>query len=382
MYATRQVDSNLFMGSTIFRGLQDAGYTATDMAFLGYDSVCRVFEERYARYFREVKYVGIKESPLKRFCDRRPAWKLLYSFYLHFFKDGFVKPYSRKALRAFRDKNYDCMLSFLPPPFSGIYANDLRRGSHLEEVPLVQFWTDPLSLGRCDDITDIPRSRFFHRLLERRILGYADRVVFCYPLLCEMEQKLYPALAHKMTWSDVGYVEHAPFERVKNAKTTIGLFGAYQSAVRDIRPFLEMLRFFPDVQFILRGDSDVVIDAAKYPNLDVVQGRRPVDEIERLEAQCDILLCLGGRSGITHPAGKTFYYGNYDKPIVHIGDGVHNDYFKRYLSGFEGRYIICDNKPESIRAAIDTAIRILPGFKLHIPSRMEPAVIARKIIEG
>ena len=269
-----------------------------------------------------------------------------------------------------------------PPPISGLIASDLRSVKWLRRVPLVQFWTDPLSLGRCDCIEDIPRSRFMHLYLEHQLLKKADKVFFGYKLLCETEQKLHPKFAHKMKWTHISYVEH-PLDtgRPCNEKITIGLFGAYQRRVRNVQPLLNTLADFPDVRFIIRGDSDFEIDATLYPNLDVIPGRRPVDEIERLEAGCDILLSLAGLSGVTQPAGKTFYYANYDKPIVHIGDGANKEYFADYLMSFGDRWIVCENNVESIKYGLRKAINILPTFELHIPKCMDPEEIARKIVE-
>jgi len=381
VYATRQIDSNLFMSGTLFNGLKKCGYEV-DVVFMGPRGVLDIFKDKYGHYFRHVFEVVISEGWLKRYLHSE--WvKVLYSFYLHFLKDGFIRPYRRGQLPNLRGHDYRCVLSFVPPPMSGLFAHDLVSMNHLHHIPLIQFWTDPLSLGRCNDINEIPIWRCFHKMLEHRILSYADRAVYCFPLLCEMEQRLHPEFAQKMTWSDVSYVEH-PFDNGKphNQQITIGLFGAYQRRVRNIEPLLTSLRSFPKVKFIIRGDSDVEINPSDYPNLDILPGRLPSAEVEQLETQCDILLSLGGLAGVTHPAGKTFYYVNYDKPIVYIGDGVHRDYFAEYLNGFEGRFIICNNTVESIVEGINNAIAILPHFSLRIPARLEPKAIVRRLLEN
>lgn len=43
VYATRQIDSNLFMSSTVFRGLKEAGYDI-DLAFAGTANVIEDFK--------------------------------------------------------------------------------------------------------------------------------------------------------------------------------------------------------------------------------------------------------------------------------------------------------------------------------------------------
>ena len=294
--------------------------------------------------------------------------------------DSLIRPYRIDDFASDISKGYDVILSFIPPAVSGYLAEDIRK-KFCKNARLVQFWTDPLSMGRCNGIEDIPRTRKLHVIIERTLLSYADKIVFCYPLLCDMEKELHPQYSERMFWSDVGYTEHrhTPTSKNDNKPITIGLFGSYQSKVRNIRPFLEAIQSFNDIRFVLRGDSDISIDASAYPNLDYLSGRRPVDEIENEEANCDILICLGGKSGITHPAGKVFYYANYNKPIVYIGDGEHNDFFKKYLSSFD-RYIICDNEVESIRVAIQKAVDSLPQFVLTIPERLEPRIIAQSIV--
>lgn len=380
VYATRQVDSNLLMSSTVFNGLQECGCTV-EIVFMGSCDVIDVFRKQYGHYFHKIWTIPISEGWLKRFL-RSDRLKVLYSFYLHFLKDGLIRPFRKKALAGILPGDYDFILSFCPPALSGLFAEDVRKLNHLEKIPLVQFWTDPLSLGRCNDISDIPPWRYFHKKLEKRILGLADRAIFCYPLLCEMEQKLHPEFSAKMSWSDVGYIKHAAAAEVPhNEKITIGLFGAYQQRVRNIRPLLAALSYFPEACFIIRGDSDVDINASDYPNLDILPGRCPVKEIEQLEARCDILLCLGNISGIA-PPGKFFYYADYHKPIVYIGDGQHKNYFAQYLNGFENRYIVCDNTKEDIVRALRKAMDVLPHFTLHIPRRLEPSCIAAKLFEN
>ncbi len=384
VYATRQIDSNLLMSGTVFHGLSLCDFPA-DALFCGPKHEAAFFKATYGHRFRRVYILPLGTSLLAKLCARTASLRLLYSFYIHFFKDGFWRPYSLRALRRLlTGGRYTTILSFIPPVFSGRLGCDvhkLMKRTAPRPPRLIQFWTDPLSIGACDRLEDIPWRRFLHKLWEHRLLAQADKAVFCYPLLCEMEQKLHPQFAHKMTWSDVGYIEHKlDAFQPHNPQVTIGLFGAYQRNVRNIEPLLAALRHFPDARFILRGDSDVVIDPAAYPNLDVLPGRRPVDEVEQLEAQCDILLCLGAHCGMTIPAGKVFYYASYHKPILYISDGVHGAYCRRYLEAF-GRYLTCDNTEASICDGLQRALDALKTYQHHIPERMRLDAIARKLIE-
>lgn len=378
-YAARKMDSNLFMSSTIFNGLQKAGYDV-DMIFCGSEVSCDAFAKRYAQYFRRVDYLVERTSAIERYCRDKEKLVKYYTFCREFIKDALWRGYSLRNLKDVVHGSYDCVLSFVPTFESGRMGFDVAKRI-LKNCRLIQFWTDPLSLGRLNAIEEMPKTRFMHVWEESRLLSVADKVVFCYPLLRDMEAKLHPQHAHKMHWSDIGYIERSLNNfKPNNTKVTIGHFGAYQQRVRNIFPLLEATNSFPDVKFVFRGDSDVEVDASRYPNIDLVQGRVPVAEVEELEANCDALLCLGGKSGITNPAGKVLYYASYNKPILYIGDGVHKEYFRRYLESL-GRYIICDNEVDSIVDGLRKLIAAIKDFKLIIPERMRLDVIARKLIE-
>lgn len=379
VYATRQIDSNLFMSSNIFNGLHQCGYDV-DMLFLGTIECQKHFKEKYEKYFRKVFYTTINESLLLKFCKKNPFTHVAYNFYRGFVMDSFFRPYKIDTIKKTITTSYDEVLTFVPIALSAFLANDVRKHTN-PNARLTQYWTDPLSLGQLNDIHNIPLTRRWHKHLEGKIIKLMDRACFCYPLFCESMQQLYPKYANKMFWSDIAYMKHDKANyKPNNDKITIGLFGAYQARVRNIYPLLNVINEFPDVRFIIRGDSDITIDPSLYPNLDIKPGRIPLAEVEELEANCDILLCLAGRSGITIPAGKVFYYGDYNKPILYIGDGAHKDYCADYMKSF-GRYEVCENTEESIKNGIQACISALDGYQVVIPERIEPAVIAKKIME-
>lgn len=373
-YLTRRVDSNLLMAGTVFQGLKDAGYIS-DMIFCGAKDVCRVFNTRYSGLFNSIKYIDICHT-----TGKGGRVSLLANYWTEYVRDAIVRPYSLGQLRSVTNGEYDVVLSFVPIFASARLGFDVAKKC-ISGVRLVQFWTDPIALGGCKDAESIPRRRVLHLSEERRALSYADDVVFCYPLLMEIEKAAHPEFAEKMRWSDVGYINHKKDDYVPhNAKVTVGLFGAYQRKVRNIEPLLSVLASFPDVQFILRGDADFEIDAGRYPNLDVKYGRVPVAEVEELEAQCDILISLSGRYTVM-PPGKTFYYASYNKPILFIVDGPRAEYMEKHFSAL-GRYICCANEPMAIMRGLSSAIQALSGFTRTIPRRMCLDTIARRIVEN
>lgn len=378
LYAERQITSNTMMYSTIFNGLKRCGYHI-DIVLLTNETVYKYFDSNFRSYFNEIKFIPIKKH---RLFSNSSKFDVIYSFWLNFIKDRIIRPYKLKSLNGIVDSTYDLIISFCPPALSALFAMDFININGLNDVRYIQYWSDPLSLGRCNSVEDMPKYRILHYLLEKEAFKGVDEIIYCYPLLCEMQQQLHKRYAHKMRWVDVAYMEREILtSKHNNKEITLGFFGAYQSRVRNILPFLETLKFFPSLKFIIRGDTDLQIDSVDYPNLDIEFGRQPADLIASIESNCDILVSLGGLSGINHPAGKTMYYANYDKPIIYIGDGVHVELFNSYLKEF-GRYIICENNVDSIYSGINTALNLLPVFKLNIHNRLRPENVALDLVLG
>ena len=378
-YVTRRIDSNLLMAGTVFQGLKDAGY-CTDMVFCGPKEICEIFAKRYAGLFHSTTYIEMKSSLWGLLGKINRRLSLLGNFLTEYVADAIIRPYSIKRVCGCVDGEYEAVLSFVPIFASARLGFDVAKKC-LKGGRLIQFWTDPLALGGCENANSVPKRRMLHLLEERRALAYADDVVFCYPLLMELEKAAHPEYGGKMRWSDVGFIKHERDDYVPhNEKVTIGLFGAYQRKVRNIEPLLSAMAAFPDVKFILRGDSDIEINSSDYPNLDVKSGRISVEEVEELEAQCDILISLSGRYTVM-PPGKTFYYASYNKPIVAIVDGPQADFMLEYLNGLE-RYVCCRNEKMSIVNGLKSAIKSIADFKREIPPRMKLATIARNLVSN
>ena len=85
---------------------------------MGYREVIRTFKERYAHYFHTIYEVVIPKGWLTKHMKSDRA-KLLYSFYLHFCKDAFFRPYRRRDVRLPFRIVYDKILSFSPPLLTG-----------------------------------------------------------------------------------------------------------------------------------------------------------------------------------------------------------------------------------------------------------------------
>ena len=376
--AAYSINSNILTDITVFNGLKKNDYEV-DLVLLGSDEVYDDFCTKYKHYFNHIYFIKI----CRTIKSLNGLLKMPYLLWCNIVGDYFSRPYKRKKLKIhdLSGKEYDFVLALCPPSLTAFFARDLIKKNKLEGIRYIQYWSDPLSIGMCNDVDKLPLKRIFHHWIEKHLLKDADRVVYCYQLLCIMQKRLYPKFADKMFWTDVSYIEREDISTTKEQtdQIKIGLFGAYQKNIRNILPLLEAIKSFPNVTFIIRGDTDICIDPSEYSNLDIEFERKPYNEIQKLENDCDILLSLGSLSGVNTPAGKTFYYANINKPIVYIGDGRHKEFFADYLKELN-RYIVCDNNVQSIKNAIREALTVLPTFTLSIPERLKPENVAKRII--
>ena len=68
-------------------------------------------------------------------------------------------------------------------------------------------------------------------------------------------------------------------------------------------------------------------------------------------------------------------------PLICICDSVHSGALKEYLAPLN-RYILCDNNLESIKIGIEKALdELAHKTTWEVPERLEPKVIARKLVE-
>ena len=50
---------------------------------------------------------------------------------------------NKKKIKNIVSNDYDVVLSFCPPAFSGLFARDIIRQNNLGKIRHIQFWTDP-----------------------------------------------------------------------------------------------------------------------------------------------------------------------------------------------------------------------------------------------
>lgn len=262
-------------------------------------------------------------------------------------------------------QEYDCVISSSDPKTSHLAVKKwIKQG--LRVTKWIQYWGDPLAL----DITKKHKlPSFYVRHVERSILQDANHIVYVSPFTLEAQQKLYPTYAEKMSWLPIPYAKSKVYparttsaELAINQRLRIGYFGDYKSNVRNILPLLDVCRSNADAyELFLAGNTDLTITATE--NI-FVWPRISQTEIERLEGECDLLVCILNKKGTQIP-GKIYHYAATNKPVLIILDGEFEQQMEQYFNSFE-RYSCCQNQ----LASIDEACRKIASS----PLKVEPSV--------
>lgn len=370
------LESNNLLNATIFYGLKEKGYHL-DLVTVDYDSFTQN-KETNNKFFNHIFYVKGTKRGFQWL--KKTKLRMVYLLWENIIGDSIFRPYKINSLKNnnFNCK-YDLIISFCPSPLSAILAEDIIKFSNLNYLKYFQYWSDPLSIGMLDCIDKLPLKRFFHNIIEKKVLKRADEIIYCSPILCRLQKELYPEFASKMRWSDVSYLNRDKYDiKNKKGKIKLGYFGAFSKNIRNITPLLNTIRELDNLELIVRGDSNIKFNKKEFLNVDIEYERITYKEVEKLERECDILICIGNISGVQIP-GKVFYYSNYEKPIIYIGDGLFNGEISNYLKEFD-RYLICENNVTSIKNIIKKAILELPHFEPVISERFLPTNVASRIV--
>lgn len=238
-------------------------------------------------------------------------------------------------------KEYDCVISVSDPKTS--HKAMIRLISQgLKYKKWVQYWGDPMA----SDITKKSiYPRFVYRRLEKKLFDKADSIVYTSPFTLEEQKKLYPAFADRMSYVPTAYIEEKVYPSAGNEKYTVGYYGAYKSYVRNIMPLYDACRRMENVQLYIVGNSDISLESTD--NVTVL----PRGDISGYEAVTDLYICVMNLCGSQIP-GKAYHYAATNRPVLVVLDGENKDGFADFFRQF-GRYELCGNTPDEIRAAIE-----------------------------
>lgn len=276
-------------------------------------------------------------------------------------------------------KQYDVIISSSDPKSSHLIVDRIYKENRDCKAKWIQYWGDPM-------FNDITRKRDWRDKLvkyhEKKLIRKADRVVYASPLTLKVQKETFAQYAFKMDYASQVYanilINNTTYSKKnsKNGKLTIGYFGAYKSSVRNILPLYNAAKkgFF---NLYICGHSDLKLNST---NNIQVYGAVSYKEAVQMEEESDILVCLCNSKGTQIP-GKIYYCAGYNKPIIVILDGEYKKELKAYFETFN-RYILCENKEDSILKAIEEAKAQIGEREYKINEQLTPEYMAYKILQS
>lgn len=233
----------------------------------------------------------------------------------------------------------------------------------------IQYWGDPLSID-INNKSIFPKWYIKH--VERKLFANSDKIIYVSPFTLTEQKKEFPKYANNMEFIPIPYFMEKHYCKDKLCNYKLGYFGDYNSNIRNILPMYEYCKL-NNIEAIIVGNTNMQLKKTACVH---VHTRLPQNIVDKLEAECDILICILNRKGTQIP-GKLYHYAATTKPILVIIDGVNKDKIRNYLETFN-RFVFCENDEDSIGKAIDY---IYENDKEYFPSNMlNPKIIANKFI--
>lgn len=242
--------------------------------------------------------------------------------------------------------DYNIIISLSNPKASHLIANMIKK-SH-SYVRYIQYWGDPITT---DVSTKDVIPKFLKRAIENRILMVADEIFYTSPFTLAEQKILFPNQEMKMRYIP----SPAPiriFAETSNRLVRIGYFGNYYSKVRNIIPLCNAIKSRDDIEFVLVGDTDISLEKAQ--NIKIMP-RLSKNEIDKLQAQCDIIVNILNNKGNQIP-GKVFQDACTNSEIILIVDGGDSDKMMQFFKEYQ-RYNICLNDENSIKKELEYLIK-------------------------
>lgn len=265
-------------------------------------------------------------------------------------------------------QSYDCVISVSDPKTSHIALQTLRRQG-LRCGRIIQYWGDPL-YGDISQKALFPT--FYMKMQERRLMRGADRIVYTSPFTLKTQRQVYPDFADRMTFVPTASNASKEYPDTANDLYTVGYYGAYTSAIRDLKPLYDAFADLKgEARLNLVGNSDIVFEETE----NVMIRQRGV--VKELEEQTDLFVCVLNRLGTQIP-GKLYYLAATNRPVLVVLDGDQQEEMLSYLNSFQ-RYITCVNTPEAICRAIREIRQ--NDQKWQPCPLLEPAAIVKRMLD-
>lgn len=367
--------STSFRNRAVLKGLVELGHNVEVLTIFPYDSSIQVQSLNLSNYGSIIRLnTGVNSLGsvpiLKRGAGNflTKMIRVIYHKFVPFDSSIFlIKDLDHKALSR---RKYDIIVSSSDPKTSHLAVKKLIK-TGLLYTNWIQYWGDPLA----NDITSkLIYPKWLVNWLERNLMKGADKIVYVSPITLEEQMTSFKKLASRMCFVPIPFEKPIIYLAPNNRKYTIGYYGYYLSAVRNIMPLYNAVKNSSmNIHLNIVGFSD--LELSDCSNISIYPTSNTVS---KFEAMSDLIVVILNRRGGQIP-GKLYHLAATNKPVLIVLDGEYKHIIRNYLEAFN-RFIICDNSEDSILEAIRTQI---DSNTEYFPSPMLSSVsVAKEIIES
>lgn len=280
-----------------------------------------------------------------------------------------------RKIENFIDKN--TVLLSHSPSFESCYICKSILKKH--KMKYIQYWSDPVTIGGI-----LPEKYNFKRLpfylLEKYCLSLADEIVYGTKNLMRFQKEIFKGLQNKMRFVDASYIPKNNY-RIKKRDSNFSILysGNYYSSIRNIVPLYNAMKFLDDkVKLSIYGSGDIKLQSTS--NV-VLHERVNSEEIKKIEAEANIIVCILNKSCIQVP-GKIFYNTDLNQRILVLVDGEYGEQIQKDLEEYD-RFDFCNNNTDDI---VSYFLNIDVTEPYHVVSetleKLSPKTVSKSIIEG
>ena len=358
----------------LLRGLQLLGHDIT--VLMPYASADGTSQIPYVvSGMRIVRVDGIPFNQLRQAPKKQTIWfKIKRKWHKWFDFLDFTAPYLQSGTSvSLLDEHFDLILSTSDPKTThGFVKKLIKKG--LSYGRWIQHWGDPM-------YGDITRSNAYPNSIvkwyERRIIKWADKVVYVSPFTADMLKQAHPKYTDKIHFVPLPCeeVEQTPLQEKTDTFKLVYL-GDYSPSIRNILPLYDAVKELEGVQLTIAGISSLKLDNTDHIML---LPRIPQAQCHQVESEADVSVTVCNLRGTQIP-GKVYYAAATQKHMLVILDGDEKDKLRAYIESFN-RYIVCDNNVESIKVALSKIQQNRNKVKYNVPTIFLPEYNVSAILE-
>ena len=323
---------------------------------------------------RIVRLGGTPFDQLRQAPKKQTIWfKIKRKWHKWFDFLDFTAPYLQLDMAvSLLNEHFDLIISTSDPKTTHVFVKKLIKKG-LSYGRWIQHWGDPM-------YGDITRSNAYPnwivKLYERRIINWADKVVYVSPFTAEMLKQAHPQYADKIHFLPLPCeeIEQTSLQEKTDLLKLVYL-GDYSPSIRNILPLYDAVKELEGVQLTIAGISSLKLDNTDHIT---VLPRIPQTQCHQLEAEADVSITVCNLRGTQIP-GKVYYAAATQKHMLVILDGDEKDKLRAYIESFN-RYIVCDNNVESIKEALKAIQSTQELVEYQVPEIFLPENNVREII--